>query len=100
MLSDYANLYGDLSANSGRNSLGRDTEFAKGFLARHQDKLMLGSDCNCTDGHGTGQRSQEPLIKGKCVARETLTALKQLTPPERFRKITWENGIKLLKISV
>ena len=100
MLSDYPNLYGDLSANSGRNSLARDTEFAAGLLARHQDKLMLGSDCPCADGHGTGQVSQEPLIKGKCVARETLTALKQLTPPERFHKITWENGVKLQKISV
>jgi uncharacterized protein len=99
MLSDYPNLYGDLSANSGRNALARDPEFAAGFLVRHQDKLMLGSDCPCSDGHGTGQVSQEPLIKGKCVARETLTALKQLTPPEMFRKITWDNGIKLLKIS-
>jgi uncharacterized protein len=98
MLSDYPNLYGDLSANSGRNSLARDTEFATGFLARHQDKLMLGSDCPCTDGRGAGQVSQEPLIKGKCVARETLTALKQLTPSDTFRKITWENGVKLLKI--
>lgn len=100
MLSDYPNLYGDLSANSGRNSLARDTEFAAGFLARHQNKLMLGSDCPCSDGHGTGQVSQEPLVKGKCVARETLTALKQLAPPDMFRKITWENGVKLLKISV
>jgi predicted TIM-barrel fold metal-dependent hydrolase len=100
MLSDYPNLYGDLSANSGRNSLARDTEFATAFLARHQDKLMLGSDCPCKDGHGTGSVSEAPLIKGKCIARETLTALKQLTPPDRFRKITWENGTRLLKISV
>ena len=27
MLSDYPNLYGDLSANSGRNAVARDPEF-------------------------------------------------------------------------
>ena len=97
LLADYPNLYGDMSANSCRNALGRDTEFAAGFLARHQNKLMFGSDCPCRDGRGTGQPSQQPLIKGKCVARETLTAAKELTSPAVFRKITWENGTKLLK---
>jgi len=99
MLADYANLYGDLSANSGRNALGRDPEFAAEFLKRHQNKLMLGSDCPCLDGHGAGQVSKEPWINGKCVAQETLTALKKLANPEVFRKITWDNGVKLLKIS-
>jgi predicted TIM-barrel fold metal-dependent hydrolase len=98
MLADYPNLYGDLSANSGRNSLGRDPEFATEFLKRHQNKLMLGSDCPCLDGRGAGQVSKEPWINGKCVAQETLTALKKLASPEVFRKITWDNGVKLLKI--
>jgi predicted TIM-barrel fold metal-dependent hydrolase len=98
MLADYPNLYGDLSANSGRNALGRDTEFTEGFLKRHSQKLLFGCDCSCTDGQGTGQRSQQPLIKGKCVARETLGAVKRHTTPEVFRRITWENGGKLLKI--
>jgi predicted TIM-barrel fold metal-dependent hydrolase len=35
-LSDFPNLYGDLSANSGRNALARDPEFAADFLKRHQ----------------------------------------------------------------
>jgi predicted TIM-barrel fold metal-dependent hydrolase len=99
LLSDFPNLYGDLSANSGRNALARDPEFAADFLRRHQDKLMFGSDCPCTDGAGAGQVSREPLIAGKCVARETLTALKQMTSPELFRKITWTNGTRLLRIS-
>jgi predicted TIM-barrel fold metal-dependent hydrolase len=98
LLSDFPNLYGDLSANSGRNALARDPEFAADFLKRHQNKLMFGSDCPCTDGAGAGQVSREPLIAGKCVARETLTALKEMTSPELFRKITWTNGTKLLKI--
>lgn len=100
MLADYPNLYADLSANSGRNSLARDPEFSKGFLVRHQNKLMFGCDCSCRDGRGTGQGSKAPLIAGKCVARETLAALKQLTTPQIFRKIAFTNGVKLMKIKV
>ncbi len=100
MLSEFDNLHADMSANSGRNMLGRDPDFAAAFLVRHQDKLMFGSDCPCRDGHGTGAVSQEPLIKNKCVARETLTALKQLASPDLFRKIVWTNSHQLLKINV
>jgi len=97
MLSDYPNLYGDTSANSGRNAIARDPDFTAGFLARHKDKLMFGTDCRCRDGRGTGQGSTEPALKGKCVARETLTALKYSASPDVFCKITWENGLKLFK---
>jgi predicted TIM-barrel fold metal-dependent hydrolase len=100
MLADYPNLYGDLSANSGRNSIARDTEFSAGFLTRHQNKLMFGSDCGCNDGRGGGQTSTQPLIKGKCVARETLTAIKAIVSPEVFKKIAWSNAVKLLKLNV
>ena len=99
LLSEFPNLYGDLSANSGRNSLGRDPDFAARFLERHAGKLMFGSDCPCRDGAGAGQVSKEEWIKDKCVARETLTALKQLTTPALFKRITWSNGAKLLKVA-
>ena len=33
LLADYANLYGDLAANSGNNAMTRDPEFTAGFLA-------------------------------------------------------------------
>jgi predicted TIM-barrel fold metal-dependent hydrolase len=98
MLSEFPNLYGDLSATSGRNALARSPDFSAGFLERHQNKLMFGSDCGCQDGKGTGQTNPLPLIAGKCVARETLTALKQLSSPEVFRKITWSNAMALLKL--
>ncbi len=39
-LSDYPNMYGDLSAGSGLNALTRDEDFARDFLKRHQDKLV------------------------------------------------------------
>ncbi len=96
MLADYPNVYGDLSANSGRNALARDPDFAAAFLVRHRNKLIFGSDCGCRDGHGTDQ-PQAPL-HGKCTARETLTLLKRMASPELFRQITWDNGTKLLKI--
>ena len=89
-LSDYANLCADMSANSGNNFLTRDPDFAAAFLERHQDKLMFGSDCGCPDGRGGAT--------GRCVARATLTALKKLATPAVFRKITWENGTRLLGI--
>ena len=103
LLSDYANLYGDLSANSGNNALSRDPEFTRGFLARHHDKLIFGSDCSCVDGKGTGigQANNPPAARlaGKCVARETLTLLKKSAGPDGFRKMTWENGRKLYRVS-
>jgi predicted TIM-barrel fold metal-dependent hydrolase len=97
VLADYANISGDFSANSGRNALTRDPEFAADFVVRHRLKLMFGSDCPCRDGRGDGQSSA--VLKGKCIARETLTALQSLAAPDLFRAIVWENGTKLLKIS-
>jgi predicted TIM-barrel fold metal-dependent hydrolase len=102
LLSDYANFYGDCSANSGNNALSRDPEFTKDFLKRHQDKLMFGSDCSCTDGHGGGTSQvgnpAASRLAGKCVARETLTVLKASASPAIFKKIAWDNAHKLLKI--
>lgn len=99
LLADYPNIYGDLSANSGRNALARDPDFTAGFLARHRQKLMFGSDCPCRDGNGAGQVSTSPALKGKCVARETLTLLQRFASPDLFRTITWRNGVALLRIT-
>ena len=98
LLADFPNLYGDLSATSGRNALARSPAFSKEFLNRHQDKLIFGSDCGCRDGMGAGQTNPFPLVAGKCVARETLTALRELATPEVFRKITSTNAIRLLQL--
>ena len=95
-LGDYDNLFGDLSANSGNNAMSRDAAFTREFLTRHQDKLIFGSDCSCTDGKGAGtSQANNPAaarLAGKCVARETLTLLRASTTPDIFRKITWTNG--------
>ena len=101
-LGDYANLFGDLSANSGNNALSRDPEFTADFLKRHRDKLFFGSDCSCTDGHGGGvSQANNPAagrLAGKCVARETLAVLKRSTTADIFRKIVWSNIDSLLRI--
>jgi predicted TIM-barrel fold metal-dependent hydrolase len=103
LLGDYENLFGDLSANSGNNALSRDADFTADFLRRHQDKLIFGSDCSCTDGHGNGvSQANNPAatrLAGKCVARETLGLLKGRTAPEVFTKLTWANGRKVYGLS-
>lgn len=40
------------------NALARDPEFTAGFLKRHENKLIYGSDCICADGKGTGISQQ------------------------------------------
>lgn len=101
-LSDFPNLYADMSANSGNNALSRDPGFSRDFVARHQDKLIFGSDCSCTDGKGGGvSQNNNPearRLEGKCVARATLELSKQLASPEVFRKITWDNGIRVFRL--
>ena len=103
LLGDYANLYGDLAANSGNNALSRDPEFTQGFLRRHENKLIFGSDCGCADGKGGGvSQAGNPgasRLAGKCVARETLGLLKKTVTPSSFKKLTWENAHRVYKLS-
>jgi predicted TIM-barrel fold metal-dependent hydrolase len=89
LLSDYGNMYGDLSAGSGLNALLRDEEHAREFLKRHQNKLMYGSDCSDRDGTGKA-----------CLGSQQLAAVRRLSPgPEATRKILHGNAVRVLKIS-
>lgn len=101
-LSDYPNLYADMSANSGNNALSRDENFSRDFIVRHRAKLIFGSDCGCADGKGTGisqgRNPEASRLAGKCVARATLGLLKGITSPALFRQITWENGQRVFKL--
>src|SRR5262249_48340156 len=101
-LSDAPNLYADLSANSGNNALSRDPDFTRDFVARHQSKLIFGSDCSCSDGKGSGRshnnNPEAARLSGKCVAREPLGLLKELASPQVFRRVVWENGIQLFRL--
>jgi uncharacterized protein len=101
-LGEYPNLFADMAANSGNNAMSRDPEFTADFLTRHQDKLLFGSDCSCSDGRGGGvSQSNNPAaarLAGKCVARETLGLLKRTASADVFQKIVWGNVHKLLQI--
>lgn len=88
-LSDYSNMYGDLSAGSGLNALLRDEDHAREFLKRHQNKLLYGSDCN--DKPGTGQ---------PCSGLQQLSAVRRLAPDKAaLRKMLYANAARLMKIT-
>jgi uncharacterized protein len=72
LLSDYPNMYGDLSAGSGLNALQRDEEHARAFLLRHRKKLMYGSDCD--DHIGAGE---------KCSGAQCLSTLRKLVTDDK-----------------
>lgn len=87
-LADYPNMYGDLSAGSGLNALTRDESFTPGFFARHQDKLLYGSDCD--DPHGADE---------KCQGARTLAVIRRLAPhPTVERKLLYENAKRLFRL--
>jgi len=88
LLSDYPNVYGDLSANSGLNALLRDEDHASEFLARHQVKLMYGSDCDDHLGEGAA-----------CSGARCLAAIRRLAPNgEITEKILHANASRVLRI--
>lgn len=87
-LSDYANMFGDLSAGSGLNALTRDEDFTRDFLTRHQDKLLYGSDCSDSEGAGP-----------KCQGSQTLAVIRRLAASTAIeRKLLYGNAVGLLKL--
>ena len=88
LLSDYPNVYGDLSAGSGLNALARDEDHARDFLKRHQDRLIYGSDCSDHDGAGQG-----------CSGSQQLAAVRRLAPDERaIRKMLSLNAARVMRV--
>lgn len=87
-LSDYPNMYGDLSAGSGLNALTRDEGFTPDFLTRHQDKLVYGSDCS--DHEGAGE---------KCIGAQTIAVIRRLAASKEIeRKLLHGNAKKLFRL--
>lgn len=86
-LSDYENIYGDLSAGSGLNALTRDEEFTRDFLKRHQGKLLYGSDCSDWVGSGTA-----------CQGAQTIATVRRLAPNKEIeRKLLYGNAHALFR---
>ena len=80
----HKNLWGDLSAGSGSNAIGRDKEFGRGFLIRRADRLLFGTDY---------------LKPGQPVPQFKLLASIELPADVRAR-IERGNAAKLLNLSV
>ena len=90
LLADYPNMFGDMSAGSGLNALLRDEEHARGFLERHQEKLLYGSDCNDTAGEGD-----------KCSGAQMLATIRRLAPSKLIeRKILYQNARRILRLAL
>lgn len=87
LLADYANMYGDLSAGSGLNALTRDEGHTREFLAKHQNKLLYGSDCEDRAGAGPA-----------CSGAQCLAAVRRLASADAARKILYANASRLLRI--
>ncbi|MGN6434952.1 MAG: amidohydrolase family protein [Agriterribacter sp.] len=89
-LSDYANMFGDLSAGSGLNALTRDEAHAKSFLEKHQDKLLYGSDCQDVEG---------TVASGKCSGVVDIATIRRLAASRNVeRKLLYENAKKLFRL--
>lgn len=87
-LADYPNMFADMSAGSGLNALTRDEDHARGFLDRHQSKILFGSDCDDRVGTGPG-----------CQGSQTIAAIRKLAPNKAAeRKILYENSKQLFRI--
>jgi predicted TIM-barrel fold metal-dependent hydrolase len=88
LLSDYPNMYGDLSAGSGLSALLRDEEHTRGFFERHQDKLLYGSDCADSVGHGK-----------ECDGAMIIATVRRLAPSKKVeRKLLYKNAKKLFRM--
>jgi predicted TIM-barrel fold metal-dependent hydrolase len=88
-LSDYPNMWADMSAGSGLNAMTRDEEHARGFIERHQDRLVYGSDCPDPAGHGP-----------TCTGASQIAAIRRLSPSrEVVRKLLCDNARRLYKLS-
>src|ERR1051325_6080945 len=88
LLSDYPNMWGDMSAGSGLNSMTRDEGHAREFLKRHQDRLLFGSDC-----------SDRKAGSEKCLGVPIIAEIRKLAPDKKAeRKILYGNASKLMKI--
>jgi hypothetical protein len=72
----------------GRNAIARDEDHARDFLARHQDKLLFGSDCS--DAQAGSER---------CIGVPTLRLLRKLIDDARaLKKILHDNAKKIMRV--
>ena len=83
LMEKFDNIYGELSAGSGANSISRDLDFGREFLIRRQDRIMFGTDF---------------LTPGQIVPQFELFEQKLQLPEEVQGKIFRDNARRLLKL--
>jgi predicted TIM-barrel fold metal-dependent hydrolase len=89
-LSDYPNMYADMSAGSGLNAMIRDEEHARAFIERHQDRMVYGSDCPDPAGHGP-----------TCTGSQQISAIRRLSPDAQVKhKLFYGNARALYKLPI
>jgi len=84
LMENYPNIYGELSAGSGANSISRDLEFGREFLIRRQDRIMFGTDF---------------LSPGQDVPQFELFENQLELPEDVQAKIFRDNARRLLKLT-
>lgn len=90
-LTRYPNFFADLSAGSGLNAFTRDEEHGAAFFARHQDKLLFGSDCKDSTG-----RPEEK----ECCGSQMLALIQKLVPDPAVRaKLHAGNTKRVFKLA-
>ena len=78
-----------MSAGSGLNAMIRDEDHARGFIERHQDKLMFGSDCPDPAGE-----------RPTCTGAGMIAAIRRLSPSKAVeRKILHDNANALFRLT-
>ena len=95
LLTEYPNVYGDLSARSGYYALSRDETFGEDFVTRHRKKLLWGTDCPCLDGRGT---FPDGTFR-ECLSYFMLPLLQKFCESlGHYNDITHNNAARLLRL--
>lgn len=86
LMRTHANLYADISANSGRNAIMRDEEKGVRFLNEFQDKVLFGTDV-CF-GDAQGRMPHLSMLRAMRAKGQISAAV--------FEKITCGNALKVM----
>jgi uncharacterized protein len=89
LMRKYPNLYGDLSAGSGRNAIDRDKEYGPRFIDEFQDRLLMGMDlCRvCNDAKRVSPDALNDYRDQDAISQDV------------YDKVMGLNAIRLLKLS-
>ena len=80
---------GGTASSRGAQALLRDAEFSRDFIARHQNKLLFGTDCFCRAG---------TFPTGGCRGEALMLAFSQsIASPAVRKKLLFENAQRIFR---